>query len=267
MNWAWRGMADALNSCGAGVDAMLSVQRSFMYFPTQDRPSPSDAGVPEMRQVTLHTADGLDLVAWYAPPTREGAPTLIYFHGNGGDIGMRAGKVSPFLDAGLGVLLTTYRGYSGNPGTPSETGLYADARAARAFLEAQNTSAIALYGESLGTGVAVQLATEMAPLAVVLEAPFTSIADLAQPQMPFLPVKALILDRFDSAAKIGEISAPLLIVHGALDATIPVQLARQLFEAAPEPKEGHFLPGAGHHDLFGHGMAALTLTFLEKNAG
>lgn len=267
MNWAWRSMADALNSCGTGVDAMLSVQRSFMYFPTQERMSPSAAGVPEMQEVTLRTPDGLDLLAWYAPPTRSGAPTLIYFHGNGGDIGMRAGKVSPFLEAGLGVLLTTYRGYSGNPGAPSEAGLYDDARAAHAFLEAQKPSGIVLYGESLGTGVAVQLATEIEALSVVLEAPFTSIADIALPQMPFMPLQSLIIDRFDSAKKIGAVNAPVLIVHGELDTTIPVRLARQLFDAANEPKEGHFIPGAGHNDLYVHGMAALALTFIENAAG
>jgi len=251
----------------AGIDAMLSVQRHFMYFPSQDRSSPADAGVPEMGEVSLKTDDGLDLLAWYAAPAKKNGLTLIYFHGNGGDIGMRAGKVKPYLEAGFGVLLTTYRGYSANPGTPSEAGLYDDARAAHAFIKAQKPGKIALYGESLGTGVAVQLATEIHPAALVLEAPFTSIADIATPQMPFLPLKSLILDQFDSVGKIASIDAPLMIVHGEQDLTIPVHLARQLFDAARDPKEGHFLDQAGHNDLYEHGMAALTLAFLEKIAG
>ena len=156
-----------------------------------------------------------------------------------------------YLNAGLGVLLTTWRGYSGNPGTPTEDGLYADGRAARAFLRARGCGDARqiLYGESLGTGVAVHLARESTPAALVLEAPFSSVVDIASGRFPLLPVRLLIVDRFDSAAKIGKVAAPVLIVHGERDRTIPVRLARRLFKRAREPKEAVFIPEADHADL------------------
>ena len=115
---------------------VAAFQRSLTYFPDRTRPTPADSGVPELSPVSLETEDGLSLLAWYAPPRVSGAPSLVYFHGNAGHIGMRGFKVRAYLNAGLGVLLTTWRGYSGNPGTPTEDGLYADGRAARAFLRA-----------------------------------------------------------------------------------------------------------------------------------
>ena len=246
---------------------LAALQRSLTYYPDRTRPTPAEAGVPELAPVTLKTGDGLALLAWHAPPRADGAPSLLYFHGNAGHIGMRGFKVRAYLNAGLGVLLATWRGYSGNPGTPTEDGLYADGRAARAFLRASGAGdeRQILYGESLGTGVAVHLAREAAPAALVLEAPFSSIADIAAGRFPLLPVGPLIVDRFDSAAKIGKVGAPLLIVHGERDRTIPVRLARKLFRRAREPKEAVFIPGADHADLTEFGLAAIVLEFLARH--
>jgi fermentation-respiration switch protein FrsA (DUF1100 family) len=266
-DWFWRnpGRALAENVVGGGL---LAAQRSLMYFPDGTRPSPTDAGVPELTPVSLETEDGLALLAWHVPPRTVGMPTLIYFHGNAGHIGMRGFKVRAFLNEGLGVLLTTWRGYSGNPGNPSEEGLYSDGRAAREFVRAHggDDANQILYGESLGTGVAVHLACEAAPAAVVLEAPYSSIADVAADRMPFVPVKQLILDRFDSAEKIAAIGAPLLVVHGERDETIPIKFARALFQRASEPKEAEFIPEAGHADLHDFGLAAIVLDFLARQA-
>lgn len=254
----WRHTAPA--SLGA-------LQRALTYYPDSMRPTPAEAGVPELAPVVLETEDGLLLLAWHAPPRADGAPSLIYFHGNAGHIGMRGFKVRAYLNAGLGVLLTTWRGYSGNPGTPTEDGLYADGRAARAFLRAHGASDARqiLYGESLGTGVAVHLACEAAPAALVLEAPYSSIADIAAGRFPLLPMRPLIVDRFDSAAKIDKVSAPLLIVHGERDRTIPVRLARKLHKRAREPKEAVFIPEADHADLTEFGLAAIVLEFLARH--
>ena len=244
-----------------------ALQRSLTYYPDHTRPTPAEAGVPELAPVTLETEDGLALLAWHAPPRTEGAPSLIYFHGNAGHIGMRSFKVRAYLNAGLGILLTTWRGYSGNPGTPTEDGLYADGRAARDFLRTRGVDdeRQILYGESLGTGVAVHLAREAAPAALVLEAPYSSIADIASGRFPLLPVGPFILDRFDSAAKIGKVEAPLLIVHGERDRTIPVRLARKLHRRAREPKEAVFIPEADHADLTEFGLAAIVLEFLTRH--
>ena len=246
---------------------LAAFQRSLTYYPDRTRPTPAESDVPELEPVTLETGDGLTLLAWYAPPRQAGIPSLIYFHGNAGHIGMRGFKVRAYLNAGLGVLLTTYRGYSGNPGTPTEDGLYADGRAARAFLRAHGCGDARqiLYGESLGTGVAVHLAREASPAALVLEAPFSSVVDIASGRFPLLPVRLLIVDRFDSAAKIGKIAAPVLIVHGERDRTIPVRLARKLFKRAREPKEAEFIPEADHADLPEFGLPTYVLEFLARH--
>ena len=263
-NWLWGGVAAAVGGYGVVLGGAFAGQRRLMYFPDAERPSPQSSGVPEMAEVALDTKDGLSLLAWHRPPASAALPTLVYFHGNAGNIGMRAYKVRPYLDAGFGVLLTTWRGYSRNPGKPSEDGFYHDGRAALDFLKAGGVvpESIVLYGESLGTGIAVHLAEEQAPAALVLEAPFSSIADVAQARMPLLPVKSLLLDRFDSIGKIAAVAAPTLIVHGAHDGTIPLRFGKKLFAAASEPKTLHVYPEAGHNDLYEHGMAGLVIDFL-----
>ena len=241
-------------------------QRRLMYHPDNSAPILGDAGVPDMAAVTLKTADGLDLLAWHRSATREGAPTVIYLHGNAGHIGHRGHKARPYLDAGYGVLLVSWRGYGGNPGSPTEQGFYDDARAAFDFLEAQGVAAadIVVYGESIGGGAAVQLATERAIGALVLEAPFTSATDVAQRAYWFLPARYILLDRFESKSKIGDIDAPLFIVHGERDQVVPVDMGRSLLAAANEPKDARFFPGAGHNDLYDYGAAQAVLEFLAR---
>ena len=245
---------------------LFLAQRRLMYIPNPTVPDPALAGVAEMAPVQVNTADGLSLLAWYRPATGADKPTLVYFHGNAGNIGNRGHKVRPYLDAGFGVLLLAWRGYSGNPGSPSEEGLYHDGRAALSFLAEAGvpSSRIVLYGASLGSGVAVQMATERPVGAVVLEAPFTSAADVAARHYWYVPARYLLLDRFDSRAKIDRIGAPLLVVHGERDRVIPVKFGRALFEAAAEPKEARFYPAAGHNDIYDHGAARAVLEFVTR---
>jgi fermentation-respiration switch protein FrsA (DUF1100 family) len=240
-------------------------QRRLMYHPDSSTPSLADAGVSDMAAVTLKTADGLELLAWHRSPTREAAPTLVYFHGNAGHIGYRGDKVRPYLDAGYGVLLVSWRGYGGNPGSPSETGFYDDARAALDFVEAQGVPGerIVVYGESIGSGPAVQIAKERAIGALVLEAPFTSATDLAQRSYWFLPARYILLDRYESKSKIGDIDAPLFIVHGERDRVVPIDMGRELLAAASKPKDARYFPGAGHNDLYDYGADEAVLDFLK----
>lgn len=242
-------------------------QRNLLYFPSKERPRPEAFGLAGVvAPVELTTEDGLTLLAWHRPPARHGLPTVVYFHGNGGHIGHRAGKVAIFIEAGFGVLLAEYRGYGGNPGRPSEAGLYRDGRAARDFLRRRGVpdGRMVVYGESLGAGVAVQMATETRAAALVLEAPFTSIAAVAQSHYPFVPAYWLVLDRFDSLAKIGRAGAPLLLLHGERDRIVPPRFGRALFAAASEPKEARFFPAAGHNDLYEHGAGNAVLDFLRR---
>lgn len=242
-------------------------QRDMIYHPGKDRVAPADAGLPEMVPVSIRSHDGFVCTGWYGAPRDRHQPTVVYFHGNAGTVANRAGKAKLLLEAGFGVLLVGYRGYGGNPGSPSEEGLYSDARAALGWLITRGVPAgqIVLYGESLGTGVAVQMATEHANVVgVVLEAPFTTLPDLAPAYV--LPGLAdmLMLDRYDNRAKIGQIRAPLLILHGQQDGVVPVAMGRELKERARLGVEAHFLPGGGHNDLYSHGVGPLVVGFIRK---
>lgn len=244
--------------------AACALQDSLLYFPDTSRPEPARFGVPDMAPVELRTADGLALNAWYKP----GDPTLVLLHGNGGHIGHRGLKVRPWLDAGAGVLLLEWRGYGGNPGKPGEAGFLADGRAALAFVAAQGVPAArtVLYGESLGTGIAVMLAAEQSVGALILEAPYTSVVDVGASHYWFLPVRLLARDAFDARGVAPRIKAPVLVIHGEADMVIPVRFGRALFEVLPEPKQARFIPGAGHNDLDRFGLDRIVLEFLARQA-
>jgi uncharacterized protein len=236
---------------------MFFYQRHLLYFPASGRqpPDPVRAGVPEIGLVRVETADGLSLLAWFAPPRAAGAPVVLYFHGNGGTIGDRGHKAALLMKAGYGIFLAEYRGYGGNPGSPTEDGLYADAEAALAWLAGQGygPERIVLYGESLGTGVAVEMAVRHTVRGLILEAPFSSMADAAKTAYGWLPVDLLLKDRYDNAAKIASVKVPLLILHGDADHVVPSALGQKLFAAAGGDKEFVLIPGGGHSDLYDHG--------------
>lgn len=240
---------------------MFLMQRSFMYFPDNQSPGDPAASNLAMKIVKVKTSDGLELSGWFAPPADEGKPVIVLFHGNAGNIALRAGKTRDFLNRGYGYLLAEYRGYGGNPGKPAEEGLYADGRA---WLESVKSYPVVIWGESLGTGVATRMATEYKAQAVILEAPFTRAADVGQKAYPYLPVSLLIRDRFDSISRIRDIHSPLLIVHGEFDDVVPIQLGRRLFETATEPKEFVMLSGAGHSNLYDFGIVPAIDVFLQK---
>lgn len=251
---------------------MYVFQRSFQFYPESHLPSRAESGVASMDEVRLTTADGLELIAWGQPPSTADKPWVVIFHGNAGTIAGRAFKARVFLDAGYGVMLVEYRGFGGNPGKPTQVGLFADARAALTHLAGQGAvgKKLVLYGESLGSGVAVAMAHEAATggqpvAAVLLEAPFSSAADVAAGYYPFLPARLLLKDKFDSWSIIQTIAAPLFIAHGDRDRTVPQRLGRKLFAQAHEPKQALWLEGAGHNDLYEHGLGAAALAFLAAH--
>ncbi len=258
-------LAAGLAYCGL-VALMFLFQRNLMYHPSANLMAPVDYGVPEMRQVTLNTEDGLALTAWYRSAL-EGRQTLVYLHGNGGHIGHRAGKVKPYLNDGYGLLLVGYRGYGANPGTPTEKNLIKDGAAGLRFLEKTGvpTNHIVLYGESLGTGVATALAQRKTISALILEAPFTSIADVSQHRYFYLPAGYLVKDRFDSTKRIKRLKAPLLIIHGERDRVVPWKFGRALFNLAPEPKSFISISKASHNNLYEFGVESKVIDFMTKN--
>jgi uncharacterized protein len=258
----------AVVAYAALVGGLYLFQRQLLYFP--DRAHPELFGLEQLgvREAMLPTEDGLSLLSWYLP-ARSGRPVIAYFHGNGGHLGYRAERLLRFAREGYGVLMAEYRGYGGNPGIPSETGFYIDGRAALAFLDHEGVAPnrLVLYGESLGSGVAVALAAEHQVAAVVLEAPFTSVAEVAQCHFPYVPASRMVVDRFDSLSRIGKVKAPILVLHGERDRVVPVRYGRALLDAAPEPKEGWFAPEAGHEDLARYGALDAVVAFIDRRLG
>jgi fermentation-respiration switch protein FrsA (DUF1100 family) len=250
----------------AALALLFLFQRNLIFVPNQTRPSPVEASLDGlMEEVRYKTADGLELMAWFRPPM-DNRPMLVFFHGNAGNIGHRAYRLPPFLEAGYGILLVEYRGYGGNPGKPSEAGFDEDGRAALDFLAARGIDGgrLILYGESLGSGVAVRMASERPCGALILESPYTSVADVAQDRYWMFPVRALVLDRFDSLSRIGQARCPVLIMHGEHDRIVPIKFGRALFDAAREPKEFKHYPDGGHTDLIEQGGNGAALDFVRR---
>jgi fermentation-respiration switch protein FrsA (DUF1100 family) len=260
-------MKQTLLIAGAALILVLFIylfQRSFLYFPNTKKPSRSEFQAGDMDVIELTTQDGLVLNAWYKPAAKN-KPTLLYVHGNAGHIGHRMPLVRPFLNAGLGVLLLEYRGYGGNKGSPHEAGLYEDGRSALRFLSQKgiNPNQLVIFGESLGSGVATQLATEQKTCALVLQTPYTSMTDLARVHYPLIPLKPK--DRFDSLSRIQTINTPLLILHGTADSIVPYEQALRLYNAAKEPKKLLSFAGKEHNDLWVGTYAQEIIGFIEHH--
>jgi len=250
--------AFALCTYAAVLLAAYLGQRRLMYFPDPERIPPAEAGLLGVSERILEAPDGARLVAWYGK-AKPGAPTLLYFHGNAGGLAVRGPRIQRFMELGWGVFMLAYRGYAGSTGRPTEAANVADAGLAYAALAREGVAptSIILYGESLGTGVATRLAAEHSAAGLILDAPYTSIVDVAAQAYPYLPVRYLLKDRYETAAVIGKVHIPLLILHGERDRVIPVAMGRELFRLANEPKRLATFPGASHSDIYIDGNPAL----------
>ena len=259
------GAVGLLCAYGLVAIALFVSQRQILFHPDPTTPDLARAAVPGLRSTTITTSDGLTLLAWYLPPASPDGFVVLHLHGNAGNIGHRAYRIGLLRRLGWGVFLTEYRGFGGNPGAPSEAGLLLDAHAALDAVRALGVppSRILLWGESLGSGLAIQLAAQQQVAAVLLEAPYTSITDLAVARFPFVPVRWLLRDRFESDRYIGSVQAPVLVMHGALDGIIPLSMGEAIYKAAPEPKELWVAPGAGHVDLIEAGAIAAAAEFVN----
>ena len=246
------------------------MQTRMMFFPDPARPNLARNNLGDMRVVTVKTGDGLTLEGWYRPPTDPTKPVILFFHGNAGSMNGRGYKARPFLDAGYGFLFGEYRGFGGNPGAPSEPGLVADSDAWLNFLtrtEAVPPERIVLFGESLGTGIAIRLAARHSDIAaLILESPYTSMAALARRTYPIFPVSLLMRNRFDSMEWVGGVRAPTLILHGTNDAVVPYAMGQAVYDALQAPKAFAKYPGGSHIDLFHRGGAQDIMLFLKTRA-
>jgi fermentation-respiration switch protein FrsA (DUF1100 family) len=251
-----------------GLAVLYFTQRRLIFpIPQTVRTSPEAAGFPEAEEHFLTTADGEKVIAWHVP-AKPGHPVVLYFPGNGDYLAGFFGRFRDMIPDGTGIVALSYRGYAGSTGQPSEAGLLQDAAAAYAFTTARySAERIVVWGFSLGTGVAVVLAAEHPVGKLILEAPYTSIADVAAAIFRWVPVRWLIRDPFRSDACIRHVTAPLLIMHGARDSTIPIGLGERLFALAHEPKQFVRFTDGGHDNLGNYGAIETARQFIGASKG
>jgi uncharacterized protein len=248
---------------GGFVALMYVAQRSLMYFPDRQRIAPAAAGLPQAEEAVLDTTDGERVIVWHIPPKGD-RPVVLYFQGNGGGLNLRADRFRALTADGTGLIALNYRGYGGSTGSPTEDGLIADAEAVYAFAASRYPAErIVPWGESLGSGVAVALASSHKVGRLMLEAPFTSAADVGSRVYWFLPVSLLMKDQFRSDLRIPKVSVPVLIVHGTGDTVVPFALGERLFTLANEPKRFVRIERGGHSDLDRFGALNAVRAFLD----
>jgi uncharacterized protein len=262
--WNWRRIL--LVVAGLYVIACLGLrlfERQITYQPNATRTTPAAARLPQVKEQTLRTPDGQRLIVWRLP-AQPGRPTILYFHGNGDPLTYRSGRVGSFEAEGYGLYMIAYRGFSGSTGAPTEAAIISDALLAYGALRSEGVAAedIIIYGESLGTNVALRTALSRPAAALILEAPFTSMVDAWRQFVPLMPVGLLLRDRFDSIGIIDRLKMPLLVMHGERDRLVGFRLGQRLFKAAPEPKRFESFPEAGHMNLYDYNAIAAVRRFI-----
>ena len=238
-----------LAATGYGAVALLvtALQRRLIYMPDQRRATPADFALKGVEVVSINAPDGAMLVAWYNPaPT--GGQTLLYFHGNRGYVHLRAERMADLQRRGFGVLMLSYRGFGGSTGAPSEVANVADGRLAYDWLRQRGVASgdIVVFGESLGTAVATQVAGAKVSAGLVLDSPYTSMTDIAQQRYPWLPVRYLLWDRYETIRHIKRVTVPVLIIHGETDDLVPCDMGRAVHRAVLSHSQLHVFQGAGH---------------------
>jgi uncharacterized protein len=248
-----------------GALALLFIKQREMLFPipTRERTLPEAAGFPEAEQHVLTTGDGERVIVWHVP-AKPGHPVILYFPGNGDFLAGLVSRFRAMTSDGTGLVAISYRGYAGSSGYPSERGILQDAAAAYAFTTARYAAdRIVVWGFSLGTGVAVALAAEQPIGKLILEAPYTSTADIAGAAFPLVPVRWLMRDQFRSDERIARVKAPLLVMHGTDDPVISIIFGERLFALAHEPKRLVRFAGGGHDNLDYYGAIETVRQFIS----
>ena len=253
--------------------ALWGFQRRLIYLPSRAAVPRAAEVLPRAREVALHTSDGLELGAWFLPAREpDRAMAVLVAHGNGGDRSLRAPLARSLAQRGLAVLLFDYRGYGANPGKPTEEGLARDARAARRFLVEQAgvpSERLLYFGESLGAAVATELASEHPPAGLLLRSPFTDLASVGRVHYPFLPVRALLRDRYPLTDHLARVDVPTTVVYGSRDALVPPEQSRAVAAAARGPTRVVEIEDADHNDprlLDGEQLVAAVVELADRAA-
>ena len=216
-------------------------QRNLLYHPSENNYS-GDKLIVSVEKIKIKTKNNLELLSWYHQKNLNDYKTILFLHGNAGSLENRIHKINHFKDMNINFLIIAWRGFSGNKGKPTEKGLYDDARSAVSWLQARGIKEenIIIYGESLGTGVATEIAQNKNFGGIILESPFTSMIAAGKDKYPFLPVRFLLKDKYESDNKIKNITSPILVMHGKVDKIVPFHMGKKLYELANEPKYSYF---------------------------
>ena len=238
-------------------------QRKLLYHPNENNYLDENKLTHKIEKVFVKSDNRL--IGWYHFKDRK-YKTLLFFHGNAGNLQNRIYKLNEIAELELNYLIIAYRGFSGNEGRPTEEGLYNDSMAAKRWLNSNNTddSNIILYGESLGTAVAVDLGSKFPFAGIILESPFTSMVELSKIYYPYLPVNLLLKDRYDSINKISKITFPKLVMHGDKDNIVPFSMGKRMFESFSEPKFSYFKSGDDHMMDFDQELLGNLKNFINK---
>ena len=229
------------------VIVIFFFQRNLLYHPNINNYSGPELSAP-IKKVKIKTQDNIELFSWYYGENFSNNKTILFLHGNAGSLDNRIEKLNHFYEMKINFLIIAWRGFSGNKGKPNEKGLYEDARSAVEWLKSKGIveKDIIIYGESLGTGVAVEIAQNKNFAGIILESPFTSMIDAGKNQYPYLPVKLLLQDKYESDKKIKNIKNPILIMHGKVDNIVPFHMGKKMYELAEEPKYSYFSETDAH---------------------
>ena len=239
-------------------------QRNLLYHPSENNYN-TDQAKFSYEEIFIPTTNGNNLKAWFHKKDLNNKKTLIFFHGNAGDLGNRIYKLNLIKDFDINFLIVAYRGFSGNKGKPTELGLYKDARSALNWLTKQNINddQIIIYGESLGTGVSIEVAQNKKFAGIILESPFTSMVDAGKFYYPYLPVSLLLKDRYETIKKLKNINIPILIMHGKKDRIVPFHMGKKVFEKANEPKFSYFPDNDDHMMDYNEDLLKSLSTFFK----
>ena len=240
-------------------------QRSLLYHPTENNYS-GDKLTVKIEKVNIKTEDNIDLIAWYHNKDNKKFKTILYLHGNAGSLENRIHKINHFNDMNINFLLLSWRGFNGNAGKPTEKGLYEDARSAVNWLinDGINEENIIIYGESLGTGVATEIAQNRKFAGIILESPFTSMIAAGKSKYPIFPIKLLLKDKYESDKKIQNIISPILVMHGEADKIVPFWMGEKIFQLANEPKYSYFSKYDDHMMDFNNDLINSIKSFIQS---
>ena len=240
-------------------------QRNLLYHPTENNYS-GDKILVSIEKVKIKTQDGIELMSWYHRKNLDNYKTVLFLHGNAGSLENRIHKINHFKDMNINFLLVAWRGFSGNKGKPTEKGLYEDARSAVAWLKSKGIKEnnIIIYGESLGTGVATEIAQNKNFAGIILESPFTSMIDAGKDKYPYLPVGLLLKDKYESNKKLRNINSPILIMHGKVDNIVPFRMGKKMYEIANEPKYSYFSEYDDHMMEYNQNLLKVLKDFISS---